>query len=74
MYLIEQGDCLELMKKLEDNSVDMVLCDLPYGITNAKWDIVIPFNLLWAEYERVVKKRWTHRFIFSTTIYNTINK
>lgn len=50
-----QGDCLEMMKLIPDGSVDMVLCDLPYGTTACKWDSVIPFDLLWAEYRRVGK-------------------
>lgn len=49
------GDCLEQMKMLADGSVDMVLCDLPYGTTACKWDSVIPFEPLWAEYRRVIK-------------------
>lgn len=49
------GDCLELMKRIPDRSVDMVLCDLPYGTTACKWDQVIPFELLWTEYWRVTK-------------------
>lgn len=48
-------DCLELMKKLPDKSVDMVLCDLPYGTTACKWDNVIPFEPLWECYERIIK-------------------
>lgn len=51
-----QGDCLELMKNIPDGSVDMVLCDLPYGTTRNKWDIVIPLDRLWEEYKRIVKK------------------
>lgn len=50
-----QGDCLELMKTLSDGSVDMILCDLPYGTTACKWDTVIPFDPLWSEYKRVIK-------------------
>lgn len=50
-----QGDCLELMKQIPDKSVDMVLCDLPYGITACKWDVVIPFDKLWEQYKRVGK-------------------
>lgn len=50
-----QGDCLEMMKLIPDGSVDMVLCDLPYGTTQNKWDAVIPFDKLWAEYRRVGK-------------------
>lgn len=49
------GDCLELMRTIPDGSVDMVLCDLPYGTTACKWDAVIPFAQLWAEYWRVCK-------------------
>lgn len=50
------GDCLELMPKLlEDKSIDMIFCDLPYGITKCKWDVIIPFDKLWSEYERVIK-------------------
>lgn len=49
------GDCLERMKEIPDGSVDMILCDLPYGTTQNKWDAVIPFELLWREYWRVAK-------------------
>jgi len=49
------GDCLELMKELPDNSVDLILCDLPYGTTACKWDAIIPFDKLWEQYERVAK-------------------
>lgn len=49
------GDCLELMSAIPDGSVDMVLCDLPYGTTQNKWDAVIPFDPLWREYWRVCK-------------------
>lgn len=54
---IYQGDCLELMKYIPDKSIDMVLCDLPYGTTNCKWDTVIPFEPLWKQYKRIVKDR-----------------
>jgi site-specific DNA-methyltransferase (adenine-specific) len=47
------GDCLELMRNIPDGSVDLVLCDLPYGTTQNKWDSVIPFSALWPEYRRV---------------------
>jgi len=49
------GDCLERMKEIATGSVDMILCDLPYGTTQNKWDAVIPFDPLWAEYWRVAK-------------------
>lgn len=47
------GDCLERMKEISDGSVDMVMCDLPYGTTQNKWDAIIPFEALWREYKRV---------------------
>ena len=49
-------DCLEGMKRIADQSIDMVLCDLPYGITGNKWDTIIPFGPLWEQYERITKK------------------
>lgn len=49
------GDCLELMKDIPSGSVDMILCDLPYGTTQNKWDTVIPFQVLWGEYWRILK-------------------
>jgi site-specific DNA-methyltransferase (adenine-specific) len=49
------GDCFEQMRSIPDGSVDMVLCDLPYGTTACSWDIVLPFDQLWAEYWRVCK-------------------
>lgn len=52
---IWNGDCLELMRLIPNGSVDMVLCDLPYGTTQNKWDSVIPFEPLWREYWRVCK-------------------
>lgn len=51
------GDCLELMGQVEDQSIDMILCDLPYGTTACKWDSVIPFEPLWAHYKRIIKPR-----------------
>lgn len=55
MNTLIQGDCLEKMKDIADGSVDMILCDLPYGTTACKWDKVIPFEPLWAHYKRVIK-------------------
>ena len=51
-----QGDCLEIMKEIPDNSIDAIITDLPYGSTKNRWDIVIPFDKLWKEYERIIKK------------------
>ena len=54
---IHLGDCLDLMEKIEDNSIDMILCDLPYGMTaRNKWDVIIPFKDLWQQYKRIAKK------------------
>lgn len=50
-----KGDCLELMKDIPDGSVDMILCDLPYGTTQNNWDVIIPFEPLWEQYWRVAK-------------------
>ena len=55
MIDIKKGDCLELMKDIPDKSIDMILCDLPYGTTKNKWDSVIPLNKLWEQYERMIK-------------------
>ena len=55
-YKLYQGDCLEVMKNIEDKSVDMILCDLPYGVTSKnKWDTIIPYEPLWKEYKRIIK-------------------
>ncbi len=50
-----KGDCLEVMKEIENKTIDMILCDLPYGTTKCKWDIVIPLDKLWKQYNRVIK-------------------
>ena len=50
-----QGDCIELMKNISDNSVDMILTDPPYGTTACKWDSVIPFEPMWEELNRIIK-------------------
>ena len=49
------GDCLEIMEQIPNKSIDMVLCDLPYGTTNCYWDIIIPFENLWKQYNRIIK-------------------
>ena len=54
-YKLYKGDCLEVMKNIPSKSVDMILCDLPYGTTQNKWDAVIPFDELWREYRRIIK-------------------
>lgn len=50
-----EGDCLEIMKSIPNKSIDMILCDLPYGTTQNKWDSVIPLDELWKEYNRIIK-------------------
>lgn len=55
MIELYNGDCLEIMKNIPDGSVDMILCDLPYGTTACKWDTVIPFEPLWEQYKRIIK-------------------
>lgn len=54
-YKLFLGDCLEEMKKIPDKFVDCIICDLPYGTTKCKWDIIIPFEPLWEQYKRVRK-------------------
>ncbi len=53
--VIYNEDCLETMKRMADKSVDMILCDLPYGTTACKWDVIIPFEPLWEQYKRIIK-------------------
>lgn len=50
-----QGDCLELMRDIPDHSIDMILCDLPYGTSSCRWDSVLPFDKLWEQYRRIIK-------------------
>lgn len=49
------GDCLKVMKELSDKSIDLILCDLPFGVTNNLWDKAIPFDKLWQSYDRIIK-------------------
>ena len=53
---LQHGDCLNIMQEIPDGSVDMILCDLPYGVTKNRWDSCIPFEPLWAQYNRIIKK------------------
>lgn len=66
------GDCLEVMGEIEDGSVDMVLCDLPYGTTACKWDSVIPMDLLWDHYHRVCKQNAAMLFTASQPFTTTL--
>ncbi|NJL70086.1 MAG: site-specific DNA-methyltransferase [Candidatus Competibacteraceae bacterium] len=54
MGLMYEGDCLEILPTLDPQSIDMILCDLPYGTTQNSWDSIIPLDRLWKEYERVI--------------------
>lgn len=54
-YELYQGNCLDLMKNIPNKSVDMILCDLPYGTTACKWDSIIDLALLWEQYNRIIK-------------------
>ena len=54
-YTLFHGDCLEIMKEIPNKSIDMILCDLPYGTTRNKWDIIIDLDSLWGQYERIIK-------------------
>jgi site-specific DNA-methyltransferase (adenine-specific) len=65
MIQLYNGDCLEVMKQLPSGSVDLVLCDLPYGTTACKWDVIIPFTPLWVEYKRLTKQHSAHVFTAS---------
>ncbi len=53
---IKQGDCLELMREIPDESIDLILSDPPYGVTACVWDKVVPLNKMWQEYKRIAKK------------------
>jgi len=64
------GDCLELMKDIPNGSIDMILCDLPYGTTNCKWDVILPFDKLWSEYYRIAKSN-AAIVLFSTQPFTT---
>ena len=57
MIDLRLGDCLELMQEIDDKSIDLILCDLPYGTTACSWDNVIPFDKLWEQYNRIIKDR-----------------
>lgn len=55
MAEIYNGDCIEIMKEIPDRSIDLILCDLPYGTTKCSWDIIISFDDLWKQYKRIIK-------------------
>ena len=55
LHKIYCEDCLTGMQKIDDKSIDCVICDLPYGTTKCSWDIILPFDKLWEQYDRIVK-------------------
>lgn len=63
-------DCLIGMKRIPDKSIDMILCDLPYGTTRNKWDSVIPLDELWQQYKRIIKKGGGDCTDLSDTVLN----
>ena len=64
------GDCLEVMKNIPSQSIDMILCDLPYGTTWAKWDNLLNFDELWKQYNRIIKNNGAI-VLFSTQPFTT---
>ena len=74
-YELKHGDCLELMKDIPTGSVDMILCDLPYGTTACKWDEVIELSSLWTQYNRIIKSNGVVALFssqpFTTTLINS---
>ena len=75
MIDLRKGDCLELMKDLPDKSIDAIIADLPYGITRAKWDSILDLDLLWEQYERIIKPNGVTVLFgsqpFTTTLINS---
>ena len=57
MYKLFNADCIDIMRGIDDKSVDLILCDLPYGTTHNEWDRLIPFEELWWQYNRIIKDR-----------------
>ena len=72
MINLLHGDCLELMKDIPDNSIDMVLCDPPYGTTACKWDTVIDFELMWSELKRITKDKLVCNGIIEIDVGGTV--
>ena len=62
MSVLLHGDCLEHLKSLDDQSVDFIFCDLPYGQTACKWDIIIPWEPFWEQIMRVKKLSYGANF------------
>ena len=58
-----KGDCLKLMPLIPDKSIDLILCDLPYGTTSCSWDTILPFEPLWIQYKRIIKNGGGYRTV-----------
>jgi DNA modification methylase len=71
---IINGDCLEVMKDIDDRSIDCIIADLPYGVTNCTWDLVIPFDKLWEQYKRIIKPNGAIAAINTNRQYICIEK
>lgn len=71
MIEVYNEDCLETFKKIKDNSIDCIICDLPYAVTTISWDSLIPFDKLWEQYNRIIKKNG-NIVLFSSGLF-TIN-
>ena len=71
MIEVYNGDCLDILKNIEDNSIDCIICDLPYAVTTISWDSLIPFDKLWEQYNRIIKKNG-NIVLFSSGLF-TIN-
>ena len=70
--MIINGDCLEEMKNIEDNKIDLLFCDLPYGCTGCKWDIVLDLKLFWKEINRICKLNCPMFFCCNVKFGNTL--
>ena len=68
------GDCLELMKQIPDKSIDMILCDLPYGTTRNKWDKVIDISKIFENYKQKIKNGGGNCFILPAAFYIGFNQ
>lgn len=69
--IVYYGDCLNIMNNINNNSIDMILCDLPYGTTNCKWDTIIDLNKLWEQYKRIIKDNGAI-LLFSQTPFDKV--
>ena len=74
MFELKLGDCLELMKGIPDKSIDMILCDLPYGTTKNKWDSIINLGELWRGYKRIIKYNGTIILFSQQPCTSTLNE